>query len=1040
MALFSLVHSWIRRLQAGHRKTKPLTRTRLGFDFLERREVLDATLGTLTSRLPVAPPVFGPVFPQATTDAVDAETNRSFVTGLYYDLLHRQPQLAEVDGWAQTMGNGMSRGQVLQAFLGSSEYRGGIIQDYYTKFLGREAEPIGIIGWLAEMHKGKTFKDVSRAIISSDEYLKKSGGKATDWVTRVYNDVLDRAPDAAGLASWSQKGITPAARDAVTRAILDSQESSARLVQEAYEGVLGRSPDPQGFSFWVGALQNGLSQERLPGELAGSSEYLAQQAGFALPVLGEDESQDQEEGDNVLPDDELPPGVTNPDDQENDGNPGSDDMGGSGNAGGNAGGADAGAGNGNFVGGSSTDNGGPVLGGPAVGGNSGSLGGNGSIIGGGIIGGGSGGAGGSSGVGGGVVGGGSGGVIGGGSGSGGNTGGGGGNTGGGGSGGTTGGGTTGGDAGSSGGTVISPGSGGDSESPSTGRASITAGPVVDMNRQRGQQSECTIAIDPSNPLRLFTSSNENDQIGLAMMATSKDGGKTWTSRFTGNGSDGLPSNRGDPWAFFDEFGNLFYTYLNDPGSGNLNLIITLSTDGGSTFRVLATLPAVDHPEVAAGQGTVAVTWVDSGGGGFTGYQIVVASAAVTGLGQVGNFTTVVVPGAADLNFGDIAIGPTGQILITMQEVTNQVGPSNIYVSVDPDGVAGPQGFGTARVIGTSQIGWNRPIPAQPTRNILVNLGLAYDRSNGANRGTAYIVYADAANTTTNDTNIMLRSSKDNGRTWSTAVKVNDDTTSNSQFFPKVAVDQSTGTVGLSWYDCRLDQGGNTGSDTDGVPNTDVDVFATVSRDGGKTFEPNIRVTAASSNATRVTGNPFNEFGDYTGLAFHGGKMFPAWADNSRGLAGNPDGSTNMDIVTSEITVPGGGTAPTGLQDDSLEPNDTSDKARNLGTAGSTRIFTNLTINKHANGLQDYDWYKFAQGSGTTFVVNVDYKKGATGDLNIRVFTVKADGTLVQVGSSRNVGVTSQRVGVKGLLPGTPILVWVYGFDFATGTYDMTVGP
>jgi len=55
------------------------------------------------------------------------------------------------------------------------------------------------------------------------------------------------------------------------------------------------------------------------------------------------------------------------------------------------------------------------------------------------------------------------------------------------------------------------------------------------------------------------------------------------------------------------------------------------------------------------------------------------------------------------------------------------------------------------------------------------------------------------------------------------------------------------------------------------------------------------VSQALNGATNA-----NDFGDYTGLAFFGGKMHPAWADNSTALAGNPDGA--MEVATSTIAI------------------------------------------------------------------------------------------------------------------------------------------
>ena len=62
----------------------------------------------------------------------------------------------------------------------------------------------------------------------------------------------------------------------------------------------------------------------------------------------------------------------------------------------------------------------------------------------------------------------------------------------------------------------------------------------------------------------------------------------------------------------------------------------------------------------------------------------------------------------------------------------------------------------------------------------------------------------------------------NGTNWTTLVKINTDGTSTSQFFPRIAVDQTSGKVAVSWYDCRADA----------TNNRLTRFYAAVSSDGG----------------------------------------------------------------------------------------------------------------------------------------------------------------------------------------------------------------
>jgi hypothetical protein len=134
--------------------------------------------------------------------------------------------------------------------------------------------------------------------------------------------------------------------------------------------------------------------------------------------------------------------------------------------------------------------------------------------------------------------------------------------------------------------------------------------------------------------------------------------------------------------------------------------------------------------------------------------------------------------------------------------------------------------------------------------------------------------------------------------------LNDDTGTNSQGNPAIAVDQTSGDVAISWYDARNDLGDGGPGDTDGIPNDDTQIWATYSTDGGVTFVPNFQVSEGTSNSSaEVTRSSFN-LGDYTKLAFDSGTFYPAWSDNSNSTGDNPDGAlSKLDLYTAAVTIP-----------------------------------------------------------------------------------------------------------------------------------------
>ena len=100
------------------------------------------------------------------------------------------------------------------------------------------------------------------------------------------------------------------------------------------------------------------------------------------------------------------------------------------------------------------------------------------------------------------------------------------------------------------------------------------------------------------------------------------------------------------------------------------------------------------------------------------------------------------------------------------------------------------------------------IPPQSGRSIDAEAGLVWDATGGSYDERIYLVYVDETVNENNDTDIMVRTSTDDGQTWSDPVRVNDDpsTPIRSQFNPYIALDPTSGVVAIGWYDSRNDNG------------------------------------------------------------------------------------------------------------------------------------------------------------------------------------------------------------------------------------------
>jgi hypothetical protein len=444
-------------------------------------------------------------------------------------------------------------------------------------------------------------------------------------------------------------------------------------------------------------------------------------------------------------------------------------------------------------------------------------------------------------------------------------------------------------------------------------------PNHDSSAMPGNEAEDAIAVNPTNPLNVVTMSTLPDVPSGLFEGVSFDGGQTWTRQVIGTGSP-LGEICCDEQLTFDAYGNLWMTYLlNTDG----NVPIALSTDGGLTLskvaEIVPTKPtgskspknaaskrlrgptkgvSADQPSISAGPNSVWVSWTS-----FPSTVVEASGVSVSGLGRHGDFSAPEPVPTSDGkgDYGDTAVGPDGQVIVTYQDQTNGQGGSHIYTAVDPDGL-GPAGFSDPRLLARSRVGGFDYIPAQPHRSVDAEANLAWDRSGGPHDGRVYAVWTQEVKNESNNMDIMLQYSDDNGATWTPAVRLNDDQGTNSQVDPSIAIDQATGYVAVSWLDARNDLGTGGAGDTDGVPNDDVQIWATYSKDGGTTFVPNFQVSLGTSNATDAQSS--FDYGDYTHAAFASHLFYPAWSDNSNSTGDNPDGTLHhLDLYTASVSIP-----------------------------------------------------------------------------------------------------------------------------------------
>jgi hypothetical protein len=166
-------------------------------------------------------------------------------------------------------------GPVGYAFTHSTEFYTNFVTAAYRRYLGRVPDAAGLAGWVTAMQNGLSDERLEAGFIGSDEYIAIHGGKGIGWVTGLYQDLLGRAPDAAGLQNWLDQlavGVDPAQ---VAFGFAASVEREAMRIQNDYQTFLGRSASPNEINSWVSEFLRGASNENVVAGFLASAEYYA---------------------------------------------------------------------------------------------------------------------------------------------------------------------------------------------------------------------------------------------------------------------------------------------------------------------------------------------------------------------------------------------------------------------------------------------------------------------------------------------------------------------------------------------------------------------------------------------------------------------------------------------------------------------------------------------------------------------------------------------------------------------------------------------
>ncbi len=160
-----------------------------------------------------------------------------------------------------------------------------VIRRAYEDILHRAPDTEGLRLYRSRMIDDDwTEQDVREALRESPEHATRSRESADKIIRRAYEDILGRAPDANGLASYRSKVMDQGwdehdVREALKRSPEYRQKSqitrpqAEEIVRRAYLSTLGREPDAGSAGYVGRVLKDHWTEQDVARELRNSDEY-----------------------------------------------------------------------------------------------------------------------------------------------------------------------------------------------------------------------------------------------------------------------------------------------------------------------------------------------------------------------------------------------------------------------------------------------------------------------------------------------------------------------------------------------------------------------------------------------------------------------------------------------------------------------------------------------------------------------------------------------------------------------------------------------
>lgn len=505
----------------------------------------------------------------------------------------------------------------------------------------------------------------------------------------------------------------------------------------------------------------------------------------------------------------------------------------------------------------------------------------------------------------------------------------------------------------------------------------------------GTSYEPTVAVNPNNP----------NVVAVARFRTvviSRDGGQTFPEQVVVNAPNGYAGGGGDPSLAFNNQGDLYFSYLaKDPAGTNPGMGIAgeLAVFAARITNVATGTPMIVQNQAVALDGNLVEhdkEWVavDQGSGNAylvwtqfnkqidmtqpPGQQIQTASTQIM-------FSRTTTGGASwdppvQLNANgegfvwpsEVAVATNGDVYVawhtnTANLSTLPAGGIQMVRSEDSGATFLPETTpfpaGTAATTTNTGNGSNPRVPGSLSwLQGSVQPRILIDPVDPKN---VYVVAVDDPdnNYTMGDpSDIVFARSENYGANWTPPITISHAPVGTLQIMPSAAIDQQ-GNIVVTWYGHGDPANTNTTDSYRGLRNIGnnflLDVFATISRDGGRTFAPiDVRINdtpfnpdAGAPDQVDIPGTQ-NRIGEYNGLALANGSAFAVWTGNRFTL--DLPNATGQQTFFRRFPLNTLGTTISGIEGLRLEPRlgFESDEGPALGSNAGTQYLAHAGEDGH----------------------------------------------------------------------------------------------